>query len=68
MKKDTDKARELVTSRCNKIKSDFSTQVKNVKDNIVDLSNLRNDYKQELDQLRDELLAVKSIKEFADAV
>lgn len=51
-----------------KIKDDLGAQVKNVQDNILDLSALRNEYKQELEKLRDELLSVKSIKEIANAV
>lgn len=68
MKKDTDQARELVTTKLNKVKENLSTQIKNVKENIPDLSNLANDYKQGLGKLRDELLAVKSIKEVVDIV
>lgn len=68
VKKDTEKARELVTAKLNQIKENLAAQVKNVKENIPDLSGLANEYKQELGKLRDELLAVKSIKEVVDIV
>lgn len=58
----------MVTAKLNKVKENLAAQVKNVKENIPDLSNLANDYKQELGKLRDELLAVKSIKEVVDIV
>lgn len=68
VKQDTDKARELITKRVDDIKNKLNNQVKNVKDNISDLSKLNNDYKEELEKLRKELLAVESIKQIVDAV
>jgi len=65
---DTQKAREQVTAKVNKVKEDLAAQVQRIKDNVPDLSNLNNDYKQELTELRKELLAVKSIKEVVDVV
>lgn len=63
---DSKHAQEETTKRFNKLKQTLTKQVNRIKEALPDLQRVGADFKQEIQNLNDELLSDKAIKDLVD--